>query len=408
MVPQATTTTTTTPVVSSSVVEKQVEEENIPLTIRLLDAEPDSDDDSDYYEYESQEEEDSEDEEEKKEEKKVDEYDPIGIAIGDSTRAHDHEQVIHSSLQAMLSLRLQSRSRSRGQDSDQDVNVAIDVEAHNETINKSIKNLLSCENLMKSRSVDNVSADDMGNRRGHFDGMIKQSVRNILAMKSNDEVTLKDIEIDGSNRSTSNSPAPLVHPEIQNIKSYQSFASASDDLGSDDLSAEEEAAAIELSLRALLSFRSMALTLREEAKRFRAELREMTFDSDHEACKDTCSYIRYKINKIIGLNTALSKFANENALSILNPFADKNDLTETFNTHLRGLLKCIMKTKLDRITVSGPNSRKASAGIAAIYKLIAGLSPAAAAIADVTKVISDKIVQYDLNQKREELTLGPQ
>ena len=392
------TTTTTTPVVLSGVVEKQVEEENIPPTIRLLDAEPDSDDDSDDYEYESQEEEDSDEEEE---EKKVDEYDPIAIAIGDSM--HDHEQVIHSSLQAMLSLSLQSRSR--GHDSDQDV--AIDVKAHNETINKSIKILLSCENLMKSRSVD--SADDhMGNHRGHFDDMIKQSVRNILAMKSNDEVSLKDIEIDGSKRSTSNSPAILVHPEIQNIKSYQSFASASDDLGSDDLSAEEEAAAIELSLRALLSFRSMALTLREEAKRFRAELREMTFDSDHKACKDTCSYIRYKINKIIGLNTALSKFANENALSILNPFADKNDLTETFNTHLRGLLKCIMKTKLDRITVSGPNSRKASAGIAAIYKLIAGLSPAAAAIEDVTKVISDKIVQYDLNQKREELTLGPQ
>jgi hypothetical protein len=235
--------------------------------------------------------------------------------------------------------------------------------------------------------------------------MIKQSVRNILAMKSNDEVTLKDNEIDGSNRSTSNSPVPLVHPEIQNIKSYQSFASASDDLGSDNLSPEEEAVAIELSLRALLSFRLMALTLREEAKRFRAELREMTFDSDHEACKDTCSYIRYKINKIIGLNSALSKFANENALSILNPFADKNDLTETLNTHLRGLLKCIMKTKLDRITVSGPNSRKASAGIAAIYKLIAGLSPAAAAIADVTKVICDKIVQYDLNEKREKGSL---
>jgi len=347
-----------------------------PGFVHLIYDEPDSDDDSDYYESAGEEDSDDEDLE----------------AV--------QEQILSSSfssLHSMLSYKLQSRSGDTSTPTEE-------VEACNDAIKQSFRNLLQCDSFCKSRSSDTTELEENAHRLQKAN-ILKQSVRHMMMFNAFDDKS-KGMGTDDLHVSPGgevNSPSSVQSgntswsrgPEIS-INNMMSFRSISD-LGSDSWSADDEATAMELSLNALLTFRSTALLLREQAKKFRAELRKMSFDS-HLTCKYTTSYIRYKINKIIGLNSALSKFANENALSILNPFADKNALTASFNVHLQGLLKCIKKTNLDRINVTGPLSRSACVGLVAIYGLIAELSPSTPEIVTISSSIHLKISQFDARE----------
>jgi hypothetical protein len=116
---------------------------------------------------------------------------------------------------------------------------------------------------------------------------------------------------------------------------------------------------------------------------------------DHSSCKFTCTYIRYKLNKIIALNSILSKFANDNALAIINPFVDKSALADTLNTNLRKLLTCIARTKIDNISVCGAYSRAAAVGLMTIFQLIAELSPEPSDIEAKVRAIHEKVLIYD-------------
>lgn len=334
--------------------------------------EPDSDDDSDYYE--SAGEDDSDDE--------------------DLEAAQ--ERLLNSSfssLHSMMSSKLKSRS---GDDS----SPTEEVEACGDTLKQNFRGLLQCDSFSKSRSNDTNELDENSHRLQKANNL-KQSVRQLMIFNAFDgnksrelspEKAMQGGGIDSpfSFRNGQNSWSRGPDVFINNMMSFRSIS----DLGSDSRSADDEEAVMELSLNALLTFRSTALVLREKAKKFRAELRGMNFDS-HPTCKYTTTYIRYKMNKIIGLNSALSKFSNDNAFNILNPFADKDALTTSFNSHLHGLLKCIRKTKLDRINVTGPLSRSACAGLVAIYELIAELSPSIPEIPAISNSIRLKVSQYD-------------
>ena len=155
---------------------------------------------------------------------------------------------------------------------------------------------------------------------------------------------------------------------------------------------------MELSLVSILSFRSVALKLREDTKAFRVVLREIQFGDKNVNCQATCMYVKCKVNKIIELNSALSKFVNKNAMSFANPFlsAEKSDqLSHTLNDSVQKILRCVMRTKMNKIQVNGSDSRTAAQGLADIFRLVASFSPGNSNIELKCDVIIQKVKAFD-------------
>ena len=217
----------------------------------------------------------------------------------------------------------------------------------------------------------------------------KDSICNQTWTQSGDKDTHNNAQ---SQHEAASGEAILTTRNSPVIRSQLSFKSESADFFDDDMGGIKDG----LMLRGILSVRSTALMLREEAKQFRNILKTMEFDDPNNMnCKYTCTYILYKMKKIIALNSSLSKFVNENALNFLNPFCDHTELITILHSNLRKLLTCILRTKVDKITVNGEHSKYAIMRLVAIYKLVADLSPQPAAIEATVQAIRKKLIAWD-------------